>query len=235
MNNSYTYHFKDICNVQVTDNEIKQKLYTPTNINQRQVREFLEKQTILGFKGAWFLTFHYYSPSERVYKFRERKQDISKGIVERIGFKSKDQSSIWRQSGDTKLITMRNDPDQVSFDCKHLINVLLNLLFGIKRPHTYTGELPRILTFHEMGFEQYHTHLVIPECSICGSIVERRNFTQLYYLLNTKVRKKVKSLSKWKTIDVRPVNNQSGLYSYLNKQTNSTRTSFDPMSSIVGV
>ena len=228
MNNSYTYHFKNICNVQVTDNAIKQSPYTPPNINQREVKKFLDFQTHLGFEGAWFITVHYFSPSERVYKFREQNQDITNGVIERVGYKTNNGSSIWCTSGDSRITTLRNDYDQVSVDCRHLVNVLLKYLFGIKRPHTYTGKLPGILTFHEMGFEQYHTHLIIPKCLFNMQY-------ELYHLLNRKVRKKVKSLSKWKDIDVRPVDNQSGLYSYLNKQTNATRTSFDPMSSITGV
>lgn len=228
MNNSYTFHFNNICNYQVTDSAIKRKRYTPPNINQRTVRQFLNIQEQLGFHAAWFITFHYFHPSELMYSIKERNTDFDKGVIERVGYKTNNGSSIWTTSGDRRIINMRNDPDQVSNDCNHFINIILNELFNIKRPRNYRGELPPILSFIERGYEQYHSHLVIPACS-----PKHNDQTKLYYLLNNKVRKKMKSLSKWKTIDVRPVHHSRGLYSYLNKQTNAGFTSLDPMSSLL--
>ena len=128
---------------------------------------------------------------------------------------------------------MRNDYDQVSIDCKRFINVLLKEVYGIPRPQKYRGELPPILAFHEYGVEQYHSHLILPKPSHNHQYKSKRLHEQaaLTKLLNTKVRKKCKSLSKWKDIDVREVDNQYGLMGYLNKQTEPKHTSFDPMSS----
>ena len=130
---------------------------------------------------------------------------------------------------------MRNDPDQVSNDCKHFINVILKEVYGIPRPQKYRGELPPILAFHEMGKEQYHTHLVLPKPDHKHQYKSKRlhDATGLAYLLNTKVKKKCKSLSKWKDIDIREVDNQYGLMGYLNKQTKPEHTSLDVMSSTI--
>jgi hypothetical protein len=130
---------------------------------------------------------------------------------------------------------MRNDYDQVSIDCKRFINVLLKEVYGIPRPQKYRGELPPILAFHEYGIEQYHSHLILPKPSHNHQYKSKRLHEEaaLTKLLNTKVRKKCKSLSKWKDIDVREVDNQYGILGYLNKQTKPEHTSFDPMSSTI--
>ena len=128
---------------------------------------------------------------------------------------------------------MRNDYDQVSIDCKRFINVLLKEVYGIPRPQKYRGELPPILAFHEYGEEQYHSHLILPKPSQKHKYKSKRLHEEdgLTRLLNTKVRKKCKSLSKWKDIDVREVDNQYGLMGYLNKQTEPKHTSLDLVSS----
>ena len=232
---SYKYHFKDLFNLKVTDTSIIHQPYTPRNITQRDVRDFIRLQEELGFEAAWMITYHYFHPSECMYSIKERKGDISKGVVEQIGYKTNDGRSIWAPSGDNKIIRMRNDPDQVSNDCKHFINVILKEVYGIPRPQKYRGELPPILAFHEMGKEQYHTHLVLPKPDHKHQYKSKRlhDATGLDYLLNTKVRRKCKSLSKWKDIDIREVDNQYGLMGYLNKQTKPEHTSLDVMSSIL--
>ena len=229
---SYKYHFKDLFNLKVTDTSIIQQKYTPRNITQSDVRNFLRLQEELGYEAAWFITFHYFHPSELMYSIKERKGDISKGVIDQIGYRTPDGSSLWKSS-DSKIIRMRNDYDQVSIDCKRFINVLLKEVYGIPRPQKYRGELPPILAFHEYGEEQYHSHLILPKPSQKHKYKSKRLHEEdaLTRLLNTKVRKKCKSLSKWKDIDVREVDNQYGLMGYLNKQTEPKHTSFDPMSS----
>ena len=231
---SYKYHFKDLFNLKVTDTSIIQQKYTPRNITQSDVRNFLRLQEELGYEAAWFITFHYFHPSELMASIKERKGDISKGVIDQIGYRTPDGSSLWKSS-DSKIIRMRNDPDQVSIDCKRFINVLLKEIYGIPRPQKYRGELPPILAFHEYGVEQYHSHLILPKPSHNHKYKNKRlhDQTGLAYLLNTKVRKQVKSLSKWKDIDVREVDNQYGILGYLNKQTEPKHTSFDPMSSTI--
>ena len=230
---SYKYHFKDLFNLKVTDTSIIQQKYTPRNITQSDVRNFLRLQEELGYEAAWFITFHYFHPSELVYSINERKSDIRNGVIEQIGYRTNDGRSLWSQSGDNKIIRMRNDYDQVSIDCKRFINVLLKEVYGIPRPQKYRGELPPILAFHEYGEEQYHSHLILPKPSHNHQYKSKRLHEEaaLTKLLNTKVRKKCKSLSKWKDIDVREVDNQYGILGYLNKQTEPKHTSFDPMSS----
>ena len=231
---SYKYHFKDLFNLKVTDTSIIQQKYTPRNITQSDVRNFLRLQEELGYEAAWFITFHYFHPSELMYSIKERKGDISKGVIDQIGYRTPDGSSLWKSS-DSKIIRMRNDYDQVSIDCKRFINVLLKEVYGIPRPQKYRGELPPILAFHEYGVEQYHSHLILPKPSHNHQYKSKRLHEQaaLTKLLNTKVRKKCKSLSKWKDIDVREVDNQYGILGYLNKQTKPEHTSFDPMSSTI--
>ena len=231
---SYKYHFKDLFNLKVTDTSIIQQKYTPRNITQSDVRNFLRLQEELGYEAAWFITFHYFHPSELMASIKERKGDISKGVIDQIGYRTPDGSSLWKSS-DSKIIRMRNDPDQVSIDCKRFINVLLKEIYGIPRPQKYRGELPPILAFHEYGIEQYHSHLILPKPSHNHQYKSKRLHEEaaLTKLLNTKVRKKCKSLSKWKDIDVREVDNQYGILGYLNKQTEPKHTSFDPMSSTI--
>ena len=229
---SYKYHFKDLFNLKVTDTSIIQQKYTPRNITQSDVRNFLRLQEELGYEAAWFITFHYFHPSELMSSIKERKGDISKGVIDQIGYRTPDGSSLWKSS-DSKIIRMRNDYDQVSIDCKRFINVLLKEVYGIPRPQKYRGELPPILAFHEYGVEQYHSHLILPKPSHNHQYKSKRLHEEaaLTKLLNTKVRKKCKSISKWKDIDVREVDNQYGILGYLNKQTEPKHTSFDPMSS----
>ena len=231
---SYKYHFKDLFNLKVTDTSIIQQKYTPRNITQSDVRNFLRLQEELGYEAAWFITFHYFHPSELMASIKERKGDISKGVIDQIGYRTPDGSSLWKSS-DSKIIRMRNDYDQVSIDCKRFINVLLKEVYGIPRPQKYRGELPPILAFHEYGIEQYHSHLILPKPSHNHQYKSKRLHEEaaLTKLLNTKVRKKCKSLSKWKDIDVREVDNQYGILGYLNKQTDPKHTSFDPMSSTI--
>ncbi len=231
---SYKYHFKDLFNLKVTDTSIIQQKYTPRNITQSDVRNFLRLQEELGYEAAWFITFHYFHPSELMASIKERKGDISKGVIDQIGYRTPDGSSLWKSS-DSKIIRMRNDYDQVSIDCKRFINVLLKEVYGIPRPQKYRGELPPILAFHEYGVEQYHSHLILPKPSHKHQYKSKRLHEQaaLTKLLNTKVRKKCKSLSKWKDIDIREVDNQYGILGYLNKQTEPKHTSFDPMSSTI--
>ena len=231
---SYKYHFKDLFNLKVTDTSIIQQKYTPRNITQSDVRNFLRLQEELGYEAAWFITFHYFHPSELMSSIKERKGDISKGVIDQIGYRTPDGSSLWKSS-DSKIIRMRNDYDQVSIDCKRFINVLLKEVYGIPRPQKYRGELPPILAFHEYGVEQYHSHLILPKPSHNHQYKSKRLHEEaaLTKLLNTKVRKKCKSLSKWKDIDVREVDNQYGILGYLNKQTEPKHTSFDPMSSTI--
>ena len=231
---SYKYHFKDLFNLKVTDTSIIQQKYTPRNITQSDVRNFLRLQEELGYEAAWFITFHYFHPSELMASIKERKGDISKGVIDQIGYRTPDGSSLWKSS-DSKIIRMRNDYDQVSIDCKRFINVLLKEVYGIPRPQKYRGELPPILAFHEYGIEQYHSHLILPKPSHNHQYKSKRLHEEaaLTKLLNTKVRKKCKSLSKWKDIVVEEVDNQYGLMGYLNKQTEPKHTSFDPMSSTI--
>jgi len=232
---SFKYHFKDLFNLKVTDTNIITQPYTPRNINQRDVRNFIRLQEELGFEADWFITFHYFHPSERMYSIKERNGDIGNGVIEQIGYRTNDGRSLWAPSGDNKIIRMRNDYDQVSRDSKHVINILLKEIYGIKRPQTYRGDLPSILAFHEYGIEQYHTHLVVPKPDQNHKYKSKRlhDATNLKQLLNVKVRRKCKSLSKWKDIDVREVDNQYGLMGYLNKQTKPEHTSLDPMSSTI--
>ena len=92
---------------------------------------------------------------------------------------------------------------------------------------------PRVLFFHEQshqGTGQFHTHLILerlPESLNTQEGVET--------LFGQHLPHKVKALSKWKSIDVQRINQDSGAYRciscYLSKQSEQSRIVLDPFNS----
>ena len=92
---------------------------------------------------------------------------------------------------------------------------------------------PRLLFFHEQshqGTGQFHTHLILerlPESLNTQEGVET--------LFRQNLPRKVKALSRWKSIDVQKINRGLDDYfclsSYLSKQVELTRVVFDPFNS----
>ena len=106
---------------------------------------------------------------------------------------------------------------------------MLKTLFGIKRLNRSDKyNFPNIFFFHEKGKTklQYHTHLLLPQTKYLN------NETDLKDIFDTSIRKRCKSLSQWKSIDIKPVFNKQGLIGYLNKETDPNHISFDFYNSI---
>tara|TARA_B100000282_G_scaffold279002_1_gene239013 strand:- start:1574 stop:2437 length:864 start_codon:yes stop_codon:yes gene_type:complete len=186
---------------------------------------WLLNQLKMGVEPAWFITFHYEHPSEKVKKLKET--SFTEGWRDRIFFKDLCSLHYYKY-----WVNRRNDEDQVYEDTSQIRNVLLRYLYGIKRLNrTDKKEFPNIFFFHEKGKTklQYHTHLLIPKKNLNPDF---NNQKDLSWLFNDFIRHKRKCFSKWKHIDVRPVNDKEGLIGYLNKETNPNHISFDFFNSI---
>jgi len=92
---------------------------------------------------------------------------------------------------------------------------------------------PRMLFFHEtshQGSGQFHTHLILEK------LPESLNTQyEMETLFHKRLPKKVKALSKWKSIDIQRINPQDDDYrhigSYLGKQTCLELIALDPFNS----
>ena len=186
---------------------------------------WLLDQLKFGVDPAWFITFHYEHPSEKVRRIKET--DFVEGWRDRIFIKDMSSLPYYKY-----WVNRRNDEDQVYEDTSQIRNVLLRYLYGIKRLNrTDKKEFPNIFFFHEKGKTklQYHTHLLIPKKNLNP---EYDTQTDLSWLFNDFIRHKRKCFSKWKHIDVRPVTDKEGVVGYLNKETNPNHISFDFFNSI---
>ena len=92
---------------------------------------------------------------------------------------------------------------------------------------------PKMLFFHEtshQGTGQFHTHLIVEK------MPESLNTQyEMEALFHKRLPKKVKALSKWKSIDIQRINPQDDDYgrisSYLGKQTSLELIALDPFNS----
>jgi len=189
---------------------------------------YLYQQLELGVDPYWFITFHYQHPTEHIKTIRETANAF--GFKDRIGYKPKSKTSLWNEVASYNYWEYkRNDEDQVIKDASQIRNLILKYLYGIKRLNqTWKYTYPNLLFFHEKGKTklQYHTHLLIPKTT------NETSQEDLYDFFNTQVRKQRKCFSKWKSIDITPVENKYGVVGYLNKETTSKHISFDPYNSI---
>ena len=189
---------------------------------------YLLEQCDLGFDPYWSITFHYQHPSEKVKQIKETCNEY--GWKDRIGFTSK--RPMWNEVSYYKhWANRRNIEDQVIVDTSKIKNVILKTLYGIKRLNRSDkyDEYPNLFFFHEKGKTklQYHTHLLLPKTKY---LVNEPN--ELKDIFDTSIRERCKSLSRWKSIDVKPVHHKKGLIGYLNKETNQEHISFDFYNSI---
>ena len=182
---------------------------------------YLIEQVNLGFNPFWFITFHYQHPSEKLKQRREICNEY--GWKDRVGFTSK--RPMWNEVSYYKHWEhRRNLEEQVLEDTAKIKNTIHKILYGIKRLNrTDKYNFPNLFFFHEKGKTklQYHTHLLLPKTK------DDLNQDDLTDIFNTSVRNRCKSLSTWKTIDIRPVSNKQGLIGYLNKETDPNHISFD--------
>ena len=189
---------------------------------------YLMEQCDLGFDPCWSVTFHYQHPSEKVKPIRETKNEL--GWRDRIGFTSR--RPMWKEVSYYKHWAKRRSmEDQVIRDTSKIKNVILKTLFGIKRlnrPDLYDA-YPNLFFFHERGKTklQYHTHLLLPATKYI-----QNDISEITDIFRTSIRKRCKSFSRWKKIDIKPVTNKQGLVGYLNKETNQDHISFDFFNSI---
>ena len=94
------------------------------------------------------------------------------------------------------------------------------------RPDKY--DIPNLYIFNEKGKakQKYHTHIVLPD-TLCYN-----NKEELYDVFNTTIGKRLQCTSKWNDIRIDEINSMYGMFSYLNKETNSNFVAFDTTNSI---
>ena len=128
------------------------------------------------------------------------------------------------------------DEQELILDVKDLKQKLRRQIFS-RRDKSIKGSgsfpYPRVLFFHEQshqGTGQFHTHLILerlPESLNTQEGVET--------LFRQNLPRKVKALSKWKSIDVQRINQDPDDYRciscYLSKQTEQSRIVLDPFNS----
>jgi len=126
--------------------------------------------------------------------------------------------------------------DQLLDDVADLKRKLHRIIYK-SRDKTITGAgkypYPRMLFFHEtshQGTGQFHTHLIVEK------MPESLNTqVEMETLFHKRLPHKVKSLSKWKSIDIQRINPQDDDYSrissYLGKQTSLELIALDPFNS----
>lgn len=189
--------------------------------------QWLYQQIQWGFKPSWMITLHYSHPVELSWQVKETRRPLGHG--ERVGFGTR--HCIWDEVPAYRhWEKRRNDRLEVESDSRHIRNLILKRLFGVKRlDRTDKYKVPNIIVFHEKGKAklQYHTHILLP--SIEGVKVHH----DLKTIFNEYMRKYCKAISRWKKIDVKPVDTRShGIMGYLNKETAGDHVSIDFTSSI---
>lgn len=184
---------------------------------------YLRNQVEMGFKAKWLVTLHYQHPTEHAKPFKETDKPF--GFGDRINFKTK--RNVWFEDALYKYWdSKRNDNRQVVQDVKKIKCRILRYFYQVKRLnkyHHHKYQIPNLYFFNEQGKTklQYHTHIVLPD-TLCYN-----NQEELYDVFNTTIKNGLKCTSRWKDIDVRPINNTNGIFEYLNKETKSNFLAFD--------
>lgn len=165
---------------------------SPEQRLQEESLKLLNQQKGRGADFYWMLTFHYRNPAV-------------------TGWGTKKQLHNGSINGMTKL---RVDSIHVSKDAKHIRNLLLRSIWGVKRLDLRNSAKAAMIFFHEKGQGiQYHTHLLIgktpPPCLTVESIET---------VWKQKVLPKAKFLSRTNTVDVRAVHGVQGAFDYLTKE-----------------
>jgi len=187
---------------------------------------YLYNQIDLGFKPKYLVSLHYQNPAEYCKPLRETNKPL--GFGDRYGFKT--PIPLWNSVAWDRFIEFnRNDIDLTMKNTGKIRNLILKLIYGVKRlnrPDKY--EIPNLYFFHEKGKVklQYHTHILLPDCNY--------SIEELEDLFNTSIVERCKCLSRWKKIDITEVNTNEGfnVMGYVNKETNSQHTAFDFNNSI---
>ena len=187
-----------------------------------EVLLYLQKQLLLGVEPKYMVSMHYQHPVEHTKPLKETDKPL--GFGDRYGFKT--IRDIWKEVPLYKYWEKkRNEEEQVIKDTKKVKCRILKKLYGIKRlnrPDKYY--VPNLLFFHERGKTklQYHTHILLT-----GKNLLTNDTNELLDICHTSIRQETKCLSRWKHIDVKPVETPYNVMGYLNKETHSSHISFD--------
>ena len=187
-----------------------------------EVLLYLHNQLILGVEPVFMVSMHYKHPVEHTKPLKETDKPL--GFGDRYGFKT--IRDIWKEVPLYKYWEKkRNEEEQVIKDTKKVKCRILKKLYGIKRlnrPDKY--DVPNLLFFHERGKTklQYHTHILLT-----GKNLLTNDTNELLDIFHTSIRQETKCLSRWKHIDVKPVETPYNVIGYLNKETHSSHISFD--------
>ena len=187
-----------------------------------EVLLYLHNQLILGVEPVFMVSMHYQHPVEHTKPLKETDKPL--GFGDRYGFKT--IRDIWKEVPLYKYWEKkRNEEEQVIKDTKKVKCRILKKLYGIKRlnrPDKY--DVPNLLFFHERGKTklQYHTHILLT-----GNNLLTNDTNELLDIFHTSIRQETKCLSRWKHIDVKPVETPYNVIGYLNKETHSSHISFD--------
>ena len=187
-----------------------------------EVLLYLHNQLILGVEPVFMVSMHYQHPVEHTKPLKETDKPL--GFGDRYGFKT--IRDIWKEVPLYKYWEKkRNEEEQVIKDTKKVKCRILKKLYGIKRlnrPDKY--DVPNLLFFHERGKTklQYHTHILLT-----GKNLLTNDTNELLDIFHTSIRQETKCLSRWKHIDVKPVETPYNVIGYLNKETHSSHISFD--------
>ena len=187
-----------------------------------EVLLYLHNQLILGVEPVFMVSMHYQHPVEHTKPLKETDKPL--GFGDRYGFKT--IRDIWKEVPLYKYWEKkRNEEEQVINDTKKVKCRILKKLYGIKRlnrPDKY--DVPNLLFFHERGKTklQYHTHILLT-----GKNLLTNDTNELLDIFHTSIRQETKCLSRWKHIDVKPVETPYNVIGYLNKETHSSHISFD--------
>jgi hypothetical protein len=171
-------------------------------------KDFLVNQWYRGFQSTWMITYHYANTEERGWNKNLRIQNT--GVS-----RSLDQSMLLSNPIQSSQSKARNDFFGVSKDAKHIRNLLLQEIWGIKRKDKHDESSTPMIFFHEKGAEetQYHTHILLGPTPT--PIISEEDLIDTW---NTKILPKARCLSRTNTVHVRYVESRQRAIGYLTKE-----------------
>ncbi len=189
------------------------------NRERDATQKFLMEQLDRGFKPKWLISYHLQHPHEVLRPIKETNKPF--GYKDRFGYDDKLLNNLIYYE---YLESRRNSYDCVVADTRKIKNYILRKGYGIKRINqTWKYEYPKMIFSHELGKVklQYHTHLILPKINHkLNSVSTIENF---FHYMKTKV----KSISRWKSIHIKEIDEPRNALSYLNKETMKDINSID--------
>ena len=181
---------------------------------------YLLNQLDLGFDPKYMITLHLCHPSELSWEKRETNNPL--GFRDRISFES--IKPLWDEVGSYNYWDKhRNEFLTVEEDTRHLRNLLLKFLYGVKRlnrDHQFN-----VLIFMERGKAkvQYHLHILIPEAP-------GKSKQDIMKVLMEQIKPRVKCLSRWKKPEITDIIDKYNMFGYVNKETRLNNPTFSSYS-----